>query len=67
MHFISLHTLAKQEDDELVLQIVYVFHQLVQHNATRTQVIKESRIHTLLQYVLYYMQFGCVNYDPVHL
>ena len=39
--------LAKQEDDELVLQIVYVFHQLVQHNATRTAVMKQSRIHNI--------------------
>ena len=38
--------LAKQEDDELVLQIVYVFHQLVQHNDARTTVMKQSRILT---------------------
>ena len=40
------YILAKQEDDELVLQIVYVFHQLVQHNDTRTTVVKQSRILT---------------------
>ena len=45
VHFLS-YELAKQEDDELVLQIVYVFHQLVQHDATRIPVVKESRILT---------------------
>ena len=51
--FLCTHTPAKQEDDELVLQIVYVFHQLVQHNATRTQVIKDSRIHNIPFPLLY--------------
>ena len=55
LRFVFLHTpVAKQEDDELVLQIVYVFHQLVQHNAPRTQIIKESRIHNLIYYYYYF-------------
>ena len=45
-HHTFTHTLhpAKQEDDELVLQIVYVFHQLVLHDSTRQSLTKESRI-----------------------
>lgn len=35
---------AKQEDDEIVLQIVYLFHHLVLHESTRQQVTKQSRI-----------------------
>jgi hypothetical protein len=35
---------AKQEDDEMVLQIVYLFYNLVLHEATRKKVTKQSRI-----------------------
>lgn len=35
---------AKQEDDEVVLQIVYVFYQMIFHKATRDVIIKETRI-----------------------
>lgn len=35
---------AKQEDDEMVCQIVYVFYQLIFHEATREVIIKETRI-----------------------
>ena len=35
---------AKQEDDEVVLQIVFVFYQMIFHQATRTVIIKETRI-----------------------
>ena len=38
---------AKQEDDEVVLQIVYLFHQLVLHEPTRVPVISQTRIHTI--------------------
>ena len=34
---------AKQEDDEIVLQIVYVFYQMVFHQATRTVIVKETQ------------------------
>ncbi|XP_065657799.1 kinesin-associated protein 3 isoform X2 [Hydra vulgaris] len=34
---------AKQEDDEVVLQIVYVFYQLAFHQATRNVIIKETQ------------------------
>ena len=34
---------AKQEDDEMVLQIVYVFHQLTAHPATRQLIIRDTR------------------------
>lgn len=35
---------AKQEDDEIVLQIVYLFHQLICHSSTRNMIIKETQI-----------------------
>lgn len=35
---------AKQEDDEIVLHIVYLFYQLIYHRATRDIIIKETRI-----------------------
>ncbi|XP_050693389.1 kinesin-associated protein 3-like isoform X2 [Eriocheir sinensis] len=35
---------AKQEDDEMVLQIVYVFYQLTRHEATRPQVISTTEV-----------------------
>ncbi|KAK8721272.1 hypothetical protein OTU49_012869, partial [Cherax quadricarinatus] len=35
---------AKQEDDEVVLQIVYVFYQLTRHEATRPQVISTTEV-----------------------
>lgn len=35
---------AQQEDDEFVCQIVYVFYQMVFHQATREVIIKETRI-----------------------
>ena len=34
---------AKQEDDELVLQIVYVFYQMIFHQATRNVIVKETQ------------------------
>lgn len=34
---------AKQEDDEVVLQIVYVFYQMIFHQATRNVIIKETQ------------------------
>lgn len=34
---------AKQEDDEIVCQIVYVFYQLIFHECTRTIIIKDTR------------------------
>lgn len=36
--------LAQQEDDEFVCQIVYVFYQMVFHQATRDVIVKETRI-----------------------
>lgn len=38
------NNVAKQEDDEVVLQIVYVFYQMVFHKATREVIIKQTRI-----------------------
>eukprot|EP00794_Sanderia_malayensis_P016189 gene16189-17816_t len=34
---------AKQEDDEVVLQIVFVFYQMIFHQATRNVIIKETQ------------------------
>ncbi|ALC48680.1 Kap3 [Drosophila busckii] len=33
---------AKQEDDEIVLQIIYVFQQILRHESTREYMIKET-------------------------
>ena len=35
---------AKQEDDEIVLQVMYVFYQLLFHDTTRDITIQQSRI-----------------------
>lgn len=43
---------AKQEDDELVLQIAYVFYQMVFHQATRNVIVKETRILLNIMYNL---------------
>ena len=34
---------AKQEDDEIVLQIVFVFYQMIFHQSTRDIIIKKTR------------------------
>jgi hypothetical protein len=34
---------AKQEDDEIVLQIVYVFYQMIFHQSTREIIIKKTQ------------------------
>ena len=39
-----IHFLARQEDDEVVLQIVYVFYQLTRHESTRSQVISMTEV-----------------------
>lgn len=35
--------IAKQEEDEIVLQIVYVFYQMIFHKSTREIIIKKTR------------------------
>ncbi len=35
-----LNLKAKQEDDEIVLQIIYVFYQMIFHKSTREIIIK---------------------------
>lgn len=35
---------AKQEDDEVVLQIVYVFHHMIRHTITRDLMIKDTQV-----------------------
>lgn len=42
--FLCLLNVAQQEDDEFVCQIVYVFYQMVFHQATRDVIIKDTRI-----------------------
>ena len=34
---------AKQEDDEMVLQIVYVFYQMIFHESTREVIIGQTQ------------------------
>lgn len=56
--FVCLFSLAaQQEDDEFVCQIIYVFYQMVFHQATRDVIIKETRIflkikHLKLQHLI---------------
>jgi hypothetical protein len=45
-YFVSVA--AKQEDDEMVLQIIYVFYVISRHTATRDYLIKETGILYLL-------------------
>lgn len=42
--FVCFLFTAQQEDDEFVCQIVYVFYQMVFHQATREVIIKDTRI-----------------------
>ena len=42
--YFELILAAKQEDDEIVLHIVYLFYQLIYHRTTREVIIKETRI-----------------------
>ncbi len=42
--YFHLCCVEKQEDDEMVLQVVYLFHYLILHEATREQVTKNSCI-----------------------
>lgn len=35
---------AKQEDDELVLQIVYAFHGMLRHEGTRRALVRDSKV-----------------------
>ena len=39
---LSVHA-GKQEDDEVVLQIVYVFYQMVFHKETRDVIVESTR------------------------
>lgn len=44
---------AKQEDDEMVLQVVYVFHQLCLHNEVRKFIIQDTDAVAYLVRALY--------------
>jgi Kinesin-associated protein (KAP). len=41
---ITVCSTAKQEDDEMVLQIIYVFYMISRHTTTRDYLIKETGI-----------------------
>ena len=66
---------AKQEDDELVLQIVYVFYQMVFHQATQNVIVKETQAPAYLidlmhdknevGYILYPRRIPQLNQDQV--
>lgn len=49
MYFLFSLT-AQQEDDEFVCQIIYVFYQMVFHQATRDVIIKETRIFLMIKH-----------------
>ena len=36
---------AKQDDDELVLQIAYVFYQMIWHEETRNVIVSKTQVH----------------------
>ena len=40
---VRVSSAAKQEDDEMVLQIVYVFYQMIFHQSTREVIIKKTQ------------------------
>lgn len=40
--FFVYNITAKQEDDEMVLQIIYVFYQIAKHDSTRDYLIRET-------------------------
>lgn len=40
--YIIYNIAAKQEDDEMVLQIIYVFYQIAKHDSTRDYLIRET-------------------------
>ncbi|CAG2248440.1 Kinesin-associated protein 3 [Mytilus edulis] len=42
-HYIPDECNAKQEDDEMVCQIVYVFYQMIFHESTREVIIKDTQ------------------------
>lgn len=44
MMYLFVLLIAKQEDDEIVLQIVYVFYQVARHSVTRDYLIRETGI-----------------------
>ncbi len=44
LHLLVLLLPAQQEDDEFVCQIIYVFYQMVFHQATRDVIVKDTRI-----------------------
>lgn len=60
---------AKQEDDEVVLQIVYVFYQMIFHKATREVIIKQTRIlllnnntcEQILIYIVWYEEMDSLH------
>lgn len=39
---VACNITAKQEDDEMVLQIIYVFYQIAKHDSTRDYLIRET-------------------------
>lgn len=44
---------AKQEDDEIVLQIIFVFYQVLRHESTREYLTKETGM--ILKYHFYWV------------
>ena len=50
IYYIFCSLKAKQEDDEIVLQIVYVFYQMIFHQSTRDIIIKKTRNYTFFPF-----------------
>lgn len=59
---------AKQEDDEMVCQIVYVFYQMIFHESTREVIIKDTRILSIIFVNFYFHAFPrIVRYSTIFL
>lgn len=57
---------AQQEDDEFVCQIIYVFYQMVFHQATRDVIIKETRIFLMATHLeSQQLTYWCLAHKPL--
>lgn len=55
---LSFCFLARQEDDEIVLQICYVFYQLCFHKSTRNVIIKKTGIEKSFNIRLFFKEIS---------
>lgn len=58
IYIMNIIITAKQEDDEIVLQIIYVFYQIAKHDSTRDYLIRETgngnnQFQSIIEFVKY--------------